>query len=101
MLKTVTSSDRSELFQRYYGGGKGPTMTGFQPPVFVVSLRVGSREFFGEGPTAQGARHDAASKAVNHLKQLPMPEDFQCEMPQGDFGKREHCVILIARVLFL
>ncbi|XP_021921213.1 double-stranded RNA-binding protein Staufen homolog 2 isoform X3 [Zootermopsis nevadensis] len=56
-----------------YHYGKGPG--GFQPPVFTVSLRVGAREFLGDGPTAQAARHDAASKALHQLKSLPLPED--------------------------
>nr|CAD7573233.1 unnamed protein product [Timema californicum] len=53
--------------------------------MFVVSLRVGAREFFGDGPTAQAARHDAASKALNNLKTLPLPEDVQhCELTMHD-----------------
>ncbi|PSN36981.1 Double-stranded RNA-binding protein Staufen [Blattella germanica] len=59
--------------QRYHHYGKGPG--GFQPPLFLVSLRVGAREFLGEGPTSQAARHDAASKALHQLKPLPLPED--------------------------
>ncbi|CAG2064009.1 unnamed protein product, partial [Timema podura] len=59
----------------------------FHPPMFVVSLRVGAREFFGDGPTAQAARHDAASKALNNLKTLPLPEDVQhCELAMHDSG---------------
>lgn len=58
---------------RYNHYGKGPG--GFQPPTFMVSLRVGARDFLGEGRTAQAARHDAASKALHQLKSLPLPED--------------------------
>ncbi|KAJ4449022.1 hypothetical protein ANN_00416, partial [Periplaneta americana] len=58
---------------RYHHYGKGPG--GFQPPLYLVSLRVGIREFLGEGPTAQAARHDAASKALHQLKSLPLPEE--------------------------
>ena len=61
------------VLQRYHHYSKGPG--GFQPSLFVVSLRVGTREFLGEGPTPQAARHDAASKALHQLKSLPMPED--------------------------
>ncbi|PNF27242.1 hypothetical protein B7P43_G05304 [Cryptotermes secundus] len=59
--------------QRYHHYGKSPG--GFQPSLFMVSLRVGTRDFLGEGPTAQAARHDAASKALHQLKSLPLPED--------------------------
>ncbi|PNF27238.1 hypothetical protein B7P43_G05304 [Cryptotermes secundus] len=58
---------------RYHHYGKSPG--GFQPSLFMVSLRVGTRDFLGEGPTAQAARHDAASKALHQLKSLPLPED--------------------------
>lgn len=58
---------------RYNHYSKGPG--GFQPPLFMVSLRVGARDFLGEGRTAQAARHDAASKALHQLKSLPLPED--------------------------
>ncbi|KAL0268852.1 UNVERIFIED_CONTAM: hypothetical protein PYX00_010660 [Menopon gallinae] len=42
---------------------------------YKVSLKVGMWEFFGEGPSPQTARHDAASKALSQLKKLPVPED--------------------------
>ncbi|KAJ9592174.1 hypothetical protein L9F63_001290, partial [Diploptera punctata] len=71
------SGTRSSLYSQYdnqrYHYGKGPG--GFQQSLFVVSLRVGAREFLGEGPTPQAARHDAASKALHQLKSLPLPED--------------------------
>ncbi|KAK6186777.1 hypothetical protein SNE40_006053 [Patella caerulea] len=38
-----------------------------------VSLKVGQREFIGEGPTHQAARHTAATKALRILKNLPPP----------------------------
>lgn len=41
--------------------------------MFNVILRVGNREYTGEGHTVQAARHNAASKALNELKQLPLP----------------------------
>ncbi len=34
------------------------------PRIFYVSLRVGQREFIGQGPTRQAARHNAAAKAL-------------------------------------
>jgi len=40
---------------------------------FHVSLKVGEREFVGEGETMQAARHCAASMALNALRTLPMP----------------------------
>ncbi|KAK7789159.1 hypothetical protein R5R35_012357 [Gryllus longicercus] len=62
--------------QRYHHYGKGP---GFHP-TFYVSLRVGTREFLGEGPTAQAARHDAASRALSQLRNLPLPEEsLRCD----------------------
>lgn len=40
-----------------------------------MTLRVGTREFIGEGTTAQQAKHNAASKALKVMKTLPMPEN--------------------------
>lgn len=45
------------------------------PRVFYVSLRVGQREFIGEGHNRQEARNDAATKALNILKKLPLPNE--------------------------
>ena len=50
------------------GGGGGP---GY-PPQFAVQLRVGVRDFFGEGPTAQAAKHGAAGKALKALRDMPV-----------------------------
>ena len=44
-------------------------------PVFLVTLKVGSKEFMGEGTTAQQAKHNAASKALKMIKALPMPDN--------------------------
>jgi len=44
------------------------------PRMFFVSLKVGSREFIGEGNTRQMARHNAAKKALEILRNLPVPE---------------------------
>nr|CAD7589696.1 unnamed protein product [Timema genevievae] len=74
------------IYNQRYHQYKAPPGS-FHPPMFVVSLRVGAREFFGDGPTAQAARHDAASKALNNLKTLPLPEDVQhCELAMHDSG---------------
>ncbi|BES91831.1 Double-stranded RNA Hypothetical protein motif [Nesidiocoris tenuis] len=45
------------------------------PPLYKVLAKVGEREFFGEGTTAQAARHEAASKALQVLKNLPLEEN--------------------------
>lgn len=56
-----------------------------QPPpsneMFNVILRVGTREYTGEGHTVQAARHNAASKALSELKQLPVPGDGENILP--------------------
>jgi len=44
------------------------------PPMFCVQLRVGTRDFVGEGATAQAAKHGAAGKALKILKDLPIPD---------------------------
>ena len=41
------------------------------PTTFRVSLKVGAREFYGEGSSAQASKHDAASKALDVLRRLP------------------------------
>ena len=38
---------------------------------YYVSLRVGQREFVGEGRTRQLAKHNAAAKALRIFRQLP------------------------------
>lgn len=38
--------------------------------------QVGEREFIGRGMTGQAARHDAASRALEQLRQLPLPEEL-------------------------
>ncbi|KAL8575957.1 hypothetical protein ACOMHN_051975 [Nucella lapillus] len=48
---------------------------GRPPRPFYVMLKVGSREFIGEGPTRQLARHNAAAKALKVLGNLPVPSD--------------------------
>lgn len=49
------------------------------PRVFYVSLKVGAREFIGEGNTRQAARHNAADKALKTLSRLPLPADRQVQ----------------------
>ncbi|GIY76273.1 hypothetical protein CDAR_557431 [Caerostris darwini] len=46
-------------------------------PTYYVSLKVGSRQFFGEGRTAQAARHAAAEDALAALRALPYPENVK------------------------
>lgn len=44
------------------------------PKFFYVQLSVGSHEFIGEGRTRQAARHNAAMKALQALRNEPIPE---------------------------
>uniref|UniRef100_A0A3B3RY14 Double-stranded RNA-binding protein Staufen homolog 2 n=1 Tax=Paramormyrops kingsleyae TaxID=1676925 RepID=A0A3B3RY14_9TELE len=44
------------------------------PKIFYVQLMVGSSEFIGEGRTRQAARHNAAMKALQVLRNEPIPE---------------------------
>nr|XP_033789212.1 double-stranded RNA-binding protein Staufen homolog 2 isoform X1 [Geotrypetes seraphini]XP_033789213.1 double-stranded RNA-binding protein Staufen homolog 2 isoform X1 [Geotrypetes seraphini]XP_033789214.1 double-stranded RNA-binding protein Staufen homolog 2 isoform X1 [Geotrypetes seraphini] len=44
------------------------------PKIFYVQLTVGNSEFFGEGKTRQAARHHAAMKALQALRNEPIPE---------------------------
>ncbi|GFR03459.1 double-stranded RNA-binding protein Staufen homolog [Trichonephila clavata] len=46
-------------------------------PTYYVSLKVGNRQFFGEGRTAQAARHAAAEEALSALRNLPYPENVK------------------------
>ena len=54
--------------------------------MFFVSLKVGSREFNGEGATAQQAKHNAASKALKIIKSLPLPDDTSNIQPPTQTG---------------
>jgi double-stranded RNA-binding protein Staufen len=67
-------------FQRFHYN-KQPVYPMAPPPVFYVTLKVGEREFSGQGKTAQTAKHDAAAKALLELKALPMPES--CSQENG------------------
>ncbi|KAJ8413424.1 hypothetical protein AAFF_G00094200 [Aldrovandia affinis] len=44
------------------------------PKIFYVQLAVGSCEFIGEGRTRQAARHNAAMKALQALRNEPIPQ---------------------------
>ncbi|XP_033210208.1 double-stranded RNA-binding protein Staufen homolog 2 isoform X2 [Belonocnema kinseyi] len=55
-----------------YNRGYHPEPQGF----YLVTLKVGEREFIGRGMTGQAARHDAASRALEQLKKLPLPEEI-------------------------
>ena len=59
-----------ELFYLRYTSrwSKGSVPRPTPTPNFVVSLKVGSRDFVGEGSTAQAAKHSAAAKAIQTLK---------------------------------
>lgn len=60
--------NRSNQFSNSRQSGTG------YPPMFYVQLRVGNRDFPGEGPTAQAAKHNAAGKALKMLKEMPIPD---------------------------
>lgn len=54
-------------------GGMGMMMAGAPPTELVhVTLEVGGMQFTGYGFTAQAARHNAASKALEVLRKLPI-----------------------------
>ncbi|XP_043256679.1 double-stranded RNA-binding protein Staufen homolog 2 isoform X1 [Colletes gigas] len=57
-----------------------------EPQLYLVSLKVGEREFIGRGLTGQAARHDAASKALEQLRQLPLPEEVANTCNTGENG---------------
>jgi len=52
---------------------------------FHVSLKVGEREFLGEGETMQAARHCAATMALSVLRALPLPtRELSTDSPTTD-----------------
>ncbi|XP_033988328.1 LOW QUALITY PROTEIN: double-stranded RNA-binding protein Staufen homolog 2 [Trematomus bernacchii] len=55
------------------------------PKIFYVQLSVGSNEFIGDGRTRQAARHSAAMKALQALRNEPIPE----RPPQSPEEKEE------------
>ena len=58
------------------------------PRVFYVSLKVGQREFIGMGNSRQAARHDAASKALQVLQNLPMPTEADRQQMAAQQGEQ-------------
>ncbi|KAJ8979892.1 hypothetical protein NQ317_017515 [Molorchus minor] len=66
---------------RYYGQ--------FRPgDPYTVRLRVGEREYPGQGCTVQAARHDAAAKAIEHIKQLGVVDDGDSNI-SGEGGQMQ------------
>ncbi|KAK3609026.1 hypothetical protein CHS0354_020689 [Potamilus streckersoni] len=60
------------------------------PKMFYTSLKVGNREFLGEGTTRQLARHSAATKALRILKSLPMPNiDNEEKLPVAEHQEEQ------------
>lgn len=57
------------------------------PRVYYVSLKVGSREFIGDGNSRQAARHNAATKALEILRNLPMPDSKPMKTDSKEDGK--------------
>ncbi|XP_060536827.1 double-stranded RNA-binding protein Staufen homolog 2-like isoform X2 [Cylas formicarius] len=55
---------------RYYGQFRPGAPHHNPGDPYTVRLRVGEREYPGHGYTVQAARHDAAAKAIEHIKQL-------------------------------
>jgi double-stranded RNA-binding protein Staufen len=53
------------------------------PKIFYVSLKVGQREFIGEGHNRQAARHCAAEKALKVLGNLPLPNQDTVKPIEG------------------
>ncbi|XP_064652395.1 double-stranded RNA-binding protein Staufen homolog 2-like isoform X2 [Lineus longissimus] len=61
------------------------------PKIFYVSLKVGQREFIGEGHSRQAARHCAAEKALKVLGNLPLPnQDTAKPIEVADGGEAEN-----------
>eukprot|EP00918_Siedleckia_nematoides_P062235 GHVU01135745.1.p1 GENE.GHVU01135745.1~~GHVU01135745.1.p1 ORF type:complete len:804 (+),score=103.17 GHVU01135745.1:117-2414(+) len=71
---TPSMDFRGMYNQRYHHPGRFPR-------IFYVSLKVGQREFIGEGQTRQSARHCAAAKALKVVKNLPMPNEDANKSP--------------------
>ncbi len=71
----------------FYGGPGG--MGGY-PRRFTVLLKVGPREFQGEGGTRQAARNNAAAKALRLLRYMPMPTQALERQQEGGDHPYEH-----------
>jgi len=70
---TYSFLEQSQVRQTYSHQYSNSRQSGY-PPMFYVQLRVGNRDFSGEGPTAQAAKHNAAGKALKMLNEIPMPD---------------------------
>ena len=70
---TYTFLEQNQVRQSYGHQYSNTRQSGF-PPMFYVQLRVGNRDFSGEGPTAQAAKHNAAGKALKMLNEMPIPD---------------------------
>jgi len=70
---TYTFLEQSQVRQIYSHHYSTNRQSGY-PPMFYVQLRVGNRDFSGEGPTAQAAKHNAAGKALKMLNEIPIPD---------------------------
>ena len=62
------ANTKSFVFRYTSRWGKGSVPRPPQTPNFIVSLKVGDKDFTGEGSTAQAAKHAAAAKALHLLK---------------------------------
>ncbi|KAK6293288.1 hypothetical protein J4Q44_G00367890 [Coregonus suidteri] len=74
------------------------------PKIFYVQLSVGTNEFIGEGRTRQAARHNAAMKALQALRNEPIPErppqspEEQKEVDEGSsraLRRQMRCYVLL------
>ena len=70
---TYTFLEQNQARQSYSHQYSSQRQSGY-PPMFYVQLRVGNRDFSGEGPTAQAAKHNAAGKALKMLNEMPIPD---------------------------
>ncbi|KAJ8918732.1 hypothetical protein NQ315_015052 [Exocentrus adspersus] len=71
---------------RYYGQFRPGAPHNPGDP-YTVRLRVGEREYPGQGFTVQAARHDAAAKAIEHIKQLGDVEETENALSPGENGQ--------------
>ncbi|XP_054267450.1 double-stranded RNA-binding protein Staufen homolog 2-like isoform X2 [Macrosteles quadrilineatus] len=70
-----------------YAYHRGVYTQRYKPPsLYKVTVKVGDREFSGEGLTAQAARHDAAAKALEVLRNLPLEPSMVDNCANGDLN---------------
>lgn len=60
--------------------------------MYKVTVKVGEREFSGEGLTAQAARHDAAAKALDQLRNLPLEPSMVEAIVASKFSLKKYPV---------